>query len=162
MNTKRYYYLALWAACLVGCTALADRFTATEETIYLTLIPRETLMAFHEGTPVVDRLQAAIAGWKALNVTRLEFDSEPALLYAEFLHMEEARKLREKSGKTDFSPQPDNLMVWLVIFKGRYTIVGPDPLHTVTPPPPRLGCVYALIDAESSAMIQAGTIDCPQ
>ena len=62
---------------LIGCSTAAGQGTGTEDTAYLTPIPRETLQAYQFDMPIRDKMEAVIAARLSLDTTRLEYTEEP-------------------------------------------------------------------------------------
>ena len=149
---------------LTGCSTFAGQGAATEDTAYLTPIPRETLQAYQWDTPVRNKMDAVILARLSLDTTALIYTEEPKVVLAEEMSCEDARKHIIQPGviNTD-EDQPGDMKVWLVIFEGDWQISGPPPAgteHPVTPEPVPYGCVYVIIDQNGSCHGEIGTTEC--
>jgi len=123
---------------LASCSNIKHTTTPTEDATYLTPIPDETLVAYQEGIPITNKLQAVIAARAYLETTRLHSTTEPKVISV----VEEQSK------------------VWKIVFEGEWLVNPPDPNHTFTPPPPELGCVFVTINATDLVVSTIGTIRC--
>jgi hypothetical protein len=122
-----------------SCSNLAnqDQMTATDDALYLTPIPKETLEAFREGTPIESKLQAVIAARVYLGSTRLHFTGSPKVI----------------------SVVEEEPNVWRVVFEGEWQVIPPDP-RPVTLSPPVHGCVDVTIYTNDNGRTEIGTIGC--
>ena len=77
---------------LTGCSTFAGQGTATEDTAYLTPIPKETLQAYQWDTPVRNKMDAVILARLSLDTTALRYTEEPKVVLVEAMRLEEARK----------------------------------------------------------------------
>ena len=146
---------------LTGCSTFTGQSTATEDTAYLTPIPKETLQAYQWDTPVRNKMDAVILARLSLDTTALSYTEEPKVVLAEAMRLEEARKYIVQPGiiKT-YEERSEVAKVWLVIFEGDWQFTGPPPEDPVTPGPPSHGCVYVIIDQNGSCHGEIGTTEC--
>jgi hypothetical protein len=94
-----------------------------------------------------------------LNSTRLRSEQLPQVVSAQKLSFEQAhRELPASVSKN--SDLASNSSVWLVIFKGQWQVLPPDPSHTITPVPPTEGCVFVLMDANENGLQVGGPSSC--
>ena len=150
------------AILMVGCSTFAKQGTATEDTAYLTPIPRETLQAYPWDTPIRNKMDAVIHARLSLDTTRLSYTEEPHVVSAEEMSCEDARKHIVQPGviKTDQEISAD-ARVWLVLFEGDWLIAGPPPEDPVViTPAPAHGCVYVIIDVNGGCQGEIGTTEC--
>jgi hypothetical protein len=152
------------AILMVGCSTFAKQGTATEDTAYLTPIPRETLDAYQWDTPVRNKMDAVIAARLSLDTTRLEYTEEPKVVLAEEMRFDDARRRVAQPGFLNVintEEIPGDANVWLVLFEGDWQMTGPPPEEPVTPEPPSHGCVYIIIlDPNDLMRTQFGTTKC--
>jgi hypothetical protein len=142
------------ATLSAGCARIKD---LTVDKAYLTPIPQGTMDAYQYGQPVKTRLQAVMAAWKGgILAFRQNWAKQPDAIYAEEMSYKEVLPRFEILGLPSNSSVPLNTRVWLVVFKGDYTISGPDGSETL----PFSGCGFAVIGAENGEGIQAGNIAC--
>src|SRR4030067_2011629 len=80
------------AILLMGCSTSAGQGSPTEDTAYLTPIPKETLQAYQWDTPVRNKMVAVILARLSLDTTRLSYTAEPKVVLAEEMRFEEDRK----------------------------------------------------------------------
>jgi hypothetical protein len=164
-NRRDYFLLPRVLLVLValflsfGCSGRSQENVTTEDTTYLTPVPQATLDAFRQGIPVESKLEAVIAARAALATTRLIFSDEPRVISVAELSLENVGAHLGGSASAA-NGKPGDTNVWLVMFEGNWQVVPPDPARTVTPPPPTLGCVYAVIYAADGASSDIGTMDC--
>ena len=148
---------------LTRCSAFAGQEVATEDTAYLTPIPKETLQAYQWDTPVRNKMDAVILARLSLDTTRLSYTEEPKVVLAEEMRCEDALKRVAQPGviKT-YEERSGDAKVWLVLFEGDWQISGPppDPEHVETPGPPTHGCAYVIIDPNDGCHGEIGTIGC--
>lgn len=146
---------------LSGCSTFAGQGVATENTAYLTPIPKETLQAYQWDTPVRNKIDAVIHARLSLDTTRLSFTEEPKVVMAEEMSCDAARKHIVQPGVIrTYEERSEDAEVWLVLFEGDWLITGgPPPEHPVTsgPPSPSHGCVYVIIDQNGSCQGDFGT-----
>ncbi len=143
-----------------ACSSSITGAQATEDTTYLTPVPETTLAAYRPGSPIESRLQAVIAARASLATTRLRYAETPEVVWAEEMKLEDAHKRAAQPGVSTYEDRPGDTKVWLVVFEGEWQVIPPDPLHTVTPPPPSHGCAYVILDATDSGRNEIGTMDC--
>jgi hypothetical protein len=124
---------------LTSCSNLMNPTIASEEGLYLTPIPAETLAAYQEGAPITTKLQVVIAARSYLETTRLRSTMEPKVI----------------------SVVEEHPNIWKIVFEGEWLVNPPDPDHTYTPPPPEHGCIYVTIDATDQVRTEIGTSACP-
>ena len=163
-NAASIFPLVIAAILLIGCSTPAVQVTATEDTAYLTPIPRETLQAYQWDTPVRNKMDAVIHARLSLDTTRLSYAEEPKVVLAEEMRLEDARKhiVQPAVINTD-EDQPGDMKVWLVIFEGEWQTIVPLPAgteHPVTPEPVPYGCVYVIIAQNDSSYSEIGTTEC--
>ena len=148
----------------MGCSTFAGQDIATEDTAYLTPIPRETLQAYQFDTPVRNKMEAVIAARRSLdNTIYMFYTEEPAVLSVEEMRLEDALKRVAQAGVFNTSEERlGDRKVWLVIFEGEWQeIVPPAPGHpVVTPEPPSHECVYVIIDQNDVNSSEGGTMKC--
>ena len=84
--------IVIAAILLMGCSTFTGQSTATEDTAYLTPIPRETLQAYQWDTPVRNKMDAVILARLTLDTTALSYTEEPEVVLAEEMRCEDARK----------------------------------------------------------------------
>lgn len=94
-----------------------------------------------------------------LNGTRLRSEQLPQVVSVQKLSFEQARRELPAS-VSENSDRASNSSVWLVIFKGQWQVLLPDPSHTVTPVPPSEGCVFVLMDANENGLQAGGPSSC--
>ena len=157
--------IVIAAILLMGCSTFTGQSTATEDTAYLTPIPRETLQAyqFQFGSPTEDKMQAVIVSRFILDTTRLSYTETPKVLSAEEVRFEDARRRVAQPGflrVIHSEEMPGDTKVWLVLFEGDWRMTGPAPEEPITPGPPTHGCVYVIIDANDNGANQFGTTEC--
>jgi len=80
------------AILLAGCSFFSGQGTATEDTAYLTPIPRETLQAYQWDTPVRNKMDAVIHARLSLDTTALNYTEEPKVVLAEEMRFKDARR----------------------------------------------------------------------
>jgi hypothetical protein len=147
---------------LVGCTSFLQNTAFGEGTNSLTPIPNETLQAFSYEDPIKTKQQAVLYARMDLRTSRLEFTDTLEVVSVDRLRYGDAKEKMKVLGHSQFNETVGNgETVWLVIFKGFFTIHPPDPLHTFTPPPPSLGCAYSLFSSDGDGLGSLGTIQCP-
>ena len=148
---------------LTGCSTFAGQGAATEDTAYMTPIPKETLQAYQWDTPVRNKMDAVILARLSLDTTRLSYTETPKVLSVEEMSLEDARKRVAQPGvfKT-YEEGSGDAKVWLVLFEGDWQMTGPppDPEHPETLGPPSHGCVYVIIDQNDGSQGEIGTIEC--
>jgi hypothetical protein len=142
------------------CSSVTQGITATEDTLCLTPIPEATLSAFRADSSIESKLQAVIAARVYLGTTRLRYTKIPKVVSAEAVTLEDAHQRVTQPGSYRYEDRPGDTSVWLVIFEGEWQVIPPDPLHTVTPPPPSPGCTYVILDTEDSGRTEIGTMEC--
>jgi len=155
--------IVIAAILLTGCSTPAGQGAATEDTAYLTPIPKETLQAYQWDTPVRNKMDAVIVARLSLDTTALNYTEEPKVVLVEAMRLEQTRKYIVQPGVIEiYVDTPGNAKVWLVIFEGDWEISGPspDPEHPVTPEPPSHGCVYVIIEAKGGSHGEIGTTEC--
>jgi len=153
------------AILLLGCSTSAGQGSPTEDTAYLTPIPKETLQAYQWDTPVRNKMDAVILARLSLDTTRLSYTAEPKVVLAEEMRFEDARRRVAQRGVINtFEERSGDAKVWLVLFEGDWQISGPppDPENPITPEPPSHGCVYVIIDQDGSSHGEIGTTECSQ
>ena len=143
--------------CLVTLISCAN---AAEDKRYLTPIPESTLMAFREGTPVTDKLQAVIAASAEIPSSRMESLQPPAVIFVEQMTLAEAQKKTTPPGVESFNDIPANTPVWLVIFEGEWQLHSPIPGQTATLPSSFHGCQFVWMTANGNGYSATGNIDC--
>ena len=149
--------IVIAAILLMGCSTFTGQSTATEDTAYLTPIPRETLQAYQWDTPVGNKMDAVILARLSLDTTRLSFTEEPKVVLAEKMRLEDARKHIVQPGVINtYEDTSGDAKVWLVIFEGEWQMTGPPPEHPVTPEPASHGCVFVIIGSQG----EIGTTEC--
>lgn len=84
----------------------------------------------------------------------------PRVASVQELALAEAQRRVAQAGVSSYDDRPSDTLVWLVIFQGEWQVFPPDPLHTITPPPASVGCVYVLMDAKDPGRSQVGSIEC--
>jgi hypothetical protein len=145
--------IVLTAILCIGCTRIKD---LTEDKAYLTPIPKTTLEAFQFGQPVKTKLQAVIAT-HGMQMLHTNWVGQPMVIFADNMEYKEALHRIDPLNSTDYyDPTPSDTPVWLVVFKGEYTIT--EPLGTETPL--YSGCGFALINAKDGNEMRAGTNFC--
>jgi hypothetical protein len=133
---------------------LRDR---ARENAYRTPIPQERLSAFQRGQPVNTRLEAVIAAHYGIGETRLDWGREPEAIFAEKLAYSDAlQRIEQPDTESYYDPVPTDTPVWLVVFKGEFTLT--DPRGTVIAPFSE--CAYALINAQDGSRLRAGAREC--
>ncbi len=143
---------------LVGCLISSGGCSAPADNAYLTPISDATIAAYRPGPSVRTKLDAVLVGRLQISSTRLDQVSTPRAIFVQEMTFAEAnRKVTEPLPQSN----PMDSKVWLVIFQGTWQLMPPDPTHTVTPPPPYYGCVYALFYAEHAEPIADGGTSCP-
>ena len=152
---------ALVTAIMLGCSNQQQQVTPTEDTVYLTPIPQETLMAYKETMPITSKLHAVIAAQAILGTTRMHYTAPPQVVLVEETNLGDAHKRVKQHGTYTYEDRPGNTKVWFVVFEGDWQIIPPDPMHTITPPPPSHGCAYVIIEANEYGRAQIGGINCP-
>jgi hypothetical protein len=143
---------------LVSCAEIQAPFPMEQQT-YLTPIPESTLMAYREGTPIGNKLQAVIAASALLSNSPMENIQPPEVIYVQRISLAEAIKKTAKPGEQIFEDIPPQTPVWLVIFKGTWQVYPPVPGNTVLPPPYH-GCQYVWIAEANNGYTATGGIDC--
>lgn len=157
MQVALLFLAIMVAACSTPPTIVPD----TEETTFLTPVPESTLAAFDWSAPIESELQAVIAARAGLSTTRMDYEAAPEVLSVEKMTREDAHRRIAKAGAAGNETRPGETPVWLVLFEGDYQILPPDPEHTITPPPPRHGCSFVILDAEGGGGSEVGTLECP-
>ncbi|HLE91826.1 MAG TPA: hypothetical protein VI753_11810 [Anaerolineales bacterium] len=149
---------------LTGCLVLAGQGAETEDTAYLTPIPRETLQAYQFGSPVRNKMEAVIAARRSLdNDIYMYYTEQPAVLSVEEMRLEDALKCVTQAGVINTSEERlGDKQVWLVLFEGEWQVIVPSaPGHpVVTPEPPSHECVYIIINQNDSSNSEGGTMEC--
>ena len=149
---------------IMGCSPFSGQGAATEDTAYLTPIPKETLQAYQFDTPVRSKMDAVIAARLSLDTTRLSYTDEPKVVLAEEMSFEDARRRVAQPGFLNVintEEIPGDTQVWLVLFEGNWQMTGPAPEEPITPEPPTHGCVYIIIlDPNDLMRTQFGTTKC--
>lgn len=133
-----------------------------EELRLRTPIPESTIRAYSPRLPITDRVQAVIAARLFLGGTRLESLQPPEVLFVEQMTLSEVKKRAERPGEQSYEGIPLDTPVWFIIFKGVWRIHPPDPLHTITPPPPFQDCQYVRLPVNIDGFRATGGIDCPE
>ena len=158
--------IVIAAILLTGCSTFAGQGAATEDTAYMTPIPKETLQAYQWDTPVRNKMDAVILARLSLDTTRLSYMETPKVLSVEEMSLADARKRVAQPGvfKT-YEEGSGDAKVWLVLFEGDWQMTGgplpdPDPEHPETPGPPSHGCVYVIIALDGSSHGEIGTTKC--
>jgi hypothetical protein len=129
----------------------------TEDKSYVTPIPQATLGAFQFGQPVKTKLQAVIVAQKWGLTFHMDWVKQPIAIFAETMKYEDARRRVEGPGSTSYyDPIPSDTQVWLVVFKGEYTLT--EPLGTITAP--FSGCGYAVFSIKDGSGMLSGTNSC--
>jgi hypothetical protein len=131
-----------------------------EDQSFRTPIPESTLMAYKEGTPIANKLQAVIAARVLLSTTRLESIQPPEVIDVQRITLAEAIKKAIKPGELTYEGISLDTPVWFVIFKGNWQVHPPSPGVTATPPPPYQGCQYVWIAEANNGYAATGNIDC--
>jgi len=160
--------IAIAIILLMGCSTIAGQGTATEDTTYLTPIPRATLQAYQFDTPIRNKMDAVIVARLSLDTTRLSYTEEPEVVFVEEMRLEDALKRIAQPGFlrviNTYEDKSGDTKVWLVLFEGDWQMTSPPPEHPVTPEPPSHGCVYIVIDATGNRYsefdITFGTTEC--
>ena len=75
--------IVIAAILLMGCSTFTGQGAETEDTAYLTPIPRETLQAYQWDTPIRNKMDAVIVARLSLDTTRLSYTEEPKVVLAE-------------------------------------------------------------------------------
>jgi hypothetical protein len=145
--------MAFIAILAVACSTVIP--APTEDTAYLTPIPEATLHAFNYDVPITNKLQAAIHAIRARGV-HFGFIGTPKVISVEELPVSELLN----RGITSVTDLAADTRVWFVVLEGEIQINPPDPLHTVTPPPPFHGCNYVILEILKGDRATGG-IDCP-
>ena len=161
MKSNRVFF-ALTLVLLLGCSTLAGQDSATEDTAYLTPVPRETLQAYQFDTPIRNKMEAVIAARLSLDTTRLEYTEELKVVLAEEMSFEDASRRVAQPGflhVINTEEIPGDTKVWLVLFEGDWQMTGPAPEEPATPVPPTHGCVYFIIALDNSHG-EFGTTEC--
>jgi hypothetical protein len=127
---------------------------------YQTPIPLETVRAYRPTYPITDVQQAVIAARIGLSAPHWNPVGEQWVLSVEKLPLGEAHQRVDPPGSTTNEMLPADTLVWVVIFRGYTQISPPDPLHTITPYAPQLGCSYVLLNPDQFGR-QTGGIACP-
>jgi hypothetical protein len=136
---KLLVLISLWIVpLLTSCSNLMKPTITSEERLYLTPIPAETLAAYREGMPIESDLQAVIAARAYLQTTRLHSTTEPKVI----------------------SVVEENLNIWKIVFEGEWLVNPPNPNQFATPPSPEHGCVYVIIDAIDQVRTEISTSPC--
>lgn len=141
---------------LTACAKSLKGDQPAEDTTYLTPIPEATLLAFREGKPIENKLQAATAARRALGYMHFVAVGTPTVLFVGEMSPGEAyRRLKMPDSTSLISPQMDS-MVWLTLFEGDFQVTPPgeQPLPIVH------GCAFVIINADGSPSVQMGIIDC--
>ncbi len=140
----------------VGCSV-------TEDTVYRTPIPIETLSAYKEGAPINNRLDAVIVGQRILWSSRISYVDEIEVVFVEQMSLTQALKRIERTGP-NWTKLSGDSKVWLVVFEGEWQLLFPPPsasdLHP-TLEPPYHGCRYSLFTANDGSYLAGGGILCP-
>ncbi len=146
---------------LTGCSTISGQGAATEDTSYLTPIPKETLQAYQWDTPVRNKMDAVIAARLSLDTTALNYTEEPKVVLAEEMRCEDARKHIVQPGAINtYEDTAGDSKVRLVLFEGDWQITGPPPEDPLTSEPPPHGCVHVIIDPNGSCHGEIGTTEC--
>ena len=144
---------------LLGCLILSAGCSAPEDTAYLTPIPDATVDAYRLGPRIRTRLDAVVVARKYIWTTRLTQVTTPRVVSVGEMDFAEANQ-RVPGSLPQNEPMAGK--VWLVIFHGTWQLFPPDPMHTITPPAPYNGCVFALFYTDNAEPIAAGDITCPR
>jgi hypothetical protein len=151
----------LVATQIIACSVVFHQ----EDNSYLTPIPRETLETYKLGTPIENKLQAAIAARRELeSVPHFRCVGMPAIVGVEELMLVEARKRLEQPGSYTSDHRPDNTKVWFIIVECDWQIYPPPIVSTnatATLPAPFHGCSYMIIQAVDAVGSEIGSIECP-
>jgi hypothetical protein len=148
--------IAISVPILIGFSILISQRKSTEDKIYLTPIPEETLRAYTLA-PINDKLQAAIAARIEMNYP-LHFNcvGVPKTVSVEKMSLQDAQKRVEQPGSYSYEDKPGNTKVWFVVFECDIQVYPPDPGHTITPEPPFHGCSYVILQAKDGEFIEVG------
>jgi hypothetical protein len=160
---KAYHSLICFSLCLillVSCAGIQAPFQMEQPT-YLTPIPESTLMAYREGTPIGNKLQAVIAASALLSNSPMENIQPPEVIYVQRITLAEAIKKTTKPGEQTFEDIPPQTPVWLVVFKGTWQVYPDSPGNTGTLPPPYHGCQSVWITEANNGYSATCAIDCP-
>jgi len=156
--------IVIAAILLMGCSTFTGQGAETEDTAYLTPIPRETLQAYQWDTPIRNKMDAVIVARLSLDTTRLSYTEGPKVVLAEEMRLEDARRHIVQPGVINTSEDTaGDMKVWLVIFEGEWQTIVPPPAGTerpVTPEPVPYGCVYVIIAQNDSGYDEIGTTEC--
>src|SRR3990172_5958055 len=140
---------------IMGCSPFSGQGAATEDTAYLTPIPKETLQAYQFGPPVRNKMEAVIAARRSLdNDIYMYYTEQPAVLSVEEMRLADALKRVTQAGVINTSEERlGDKQVWLVLFEGEWQVIVPSaPGHpVVTPEPPSHECVYIIINQNDSS-----------
>src|SRR3989304_3760938 len=113
------------AILLMGCSTSAGPGSPTEDTAYLTPIPKETLQAYQWDTAVKNKIDAVILARLSLDTTRLSYTAEPKVVLAEEMRFEDVRRRVSQRGViTTFEERSGEAKVWLGLFEGGWQISG--------------------------------------
>ena len=107
--------------------------------------------------PVDSKLQAAIAAQVIIRTSRLDYETAPKVISVEEMTLAEAQKIvrQLKPGNTYHDDIAGDTKVWLVMLKGEYRIIPPDPEHTYTPEPLAEGCISVIVDQDGRSELMA-------
>jgi hypothetical protein len=154
-----YFLLVGGILLAAGCALIPQPTPAAWN--YQTPIPLETVQAYRPTYPITDVQQVVIAAQIRLSAPHWNPVGEQQVLSVEKLPLGEAHRRVDPPGSINYEQRPADMLVWLVVFRGYTQISPPDPLHTITPYAPQLGCSYVLLVPDQFSGRQTGGIACP-
>jgi hypothetical protein len=164
-NVKQF--AILWVAVLVIAIVMLAIWLDFPHTgsnaIYQTPISLEAAATFTVDKPILSKEQAVLAARRNLTTSRIRFFSDPVPVYIKRLTYREADHIVKSPEESHhhFS-QPEDTMVWLVIYSGQFWIDF-CPEGNCTPEPSGAGCAYAVLAVQDGSSFGMGSRrDCQQ
>ena len=164
MKTHRWKIACLFMGSVIlllfACSTYRPNSTSSLGAVSQTPIPISTLNTQTSLSSITTRLQAVIAARNYLGSSRLNFSTPPAVVFAGEIELASAFQYTGWTASGTYKEQGKTI-VWLVVFEGEGQIIPPDPIHTITPPPPTHGCAAVIVIASDGMPVAMGSIDCP-
>jgi hypothetical protein len=154
IRIRAVFLIALITALMVACSYVIPR--PTEDTTYLTLMPKATVFAYRYSGPIVTKMQAAMFALQNSMGGNFGFTELPKVISVEKINLIEAHKRIDSARTTPFVDTGLGDELWFVILEGEIQVVPPGG----TLPPPHYGC-YDIMFAINPAGVNIGGIACP-
>ncbi len=152
-RTKSILLLSLVVFIVAAVAVSSKLISPIEDDNYLTPIPYETIWAYKEKYPIDSKQEALIVAYRSIFSTRLIFtQGDPKVVSVEKMKLSDTVKFIGNSDE-----RPGDIVVWLVVFKGTWQIVPPDPGDLL---PLETGCIYVVFDANEPGRNSLSARDC--